>query len=345
MGAALAGGGPEGNWRGADGPYRVLPMDEEQNNSGHRALLGIAALGVALVGSGYALARAVAPRVAARRRDRGLTFGTARVHGAVLHFARAGRGPAVILLHGFPQDWHAWRAIIDRLATRFTVVALDLRGIGGSTAGSPKFDAATMAADARDLAKALKLDRPFVVGHDLGGQVAHAYARQFPQATRGAMILDSAVPGIEGWDDSLAGAAMWHVGFLQAPELPETLLAGRHAPFLEHLLSMGDFEPETIAESLKAYATPAQFHAACEMFRAFRSNARFGFEQQAPIDVPLVLATGDASPLAPLAARIATALRASGFATVTEATIAGAGHFPVADQPDAVAALIEQHAG
>src|ERR1700753_2879572 len=104
-------------------------MTEEQNNSGTRALLGIAALGVALAGSGYAIARAVAPRVAARRRDRGLTFGTARVHGAVLQFVRAGRGPALVLLHGFPQDWHAWRPIIDRLAKRFTVVVPDLRGI------------------------------------------------------------------------------------------------------------------------------------------------------------------------------------------------------------------------
>ncbi len=315
-----------------------------QDNSGHRALLRIAALGMAVAGSGYAIARAVAPRIAARRRDKGLSFGTARVHGAVLHFARAGRGPALILVHDVPQDWSAWRPIIERLATRFTVIAPDLRGIGGSTAGSPKFDAATMAGDIQHLAHALKLDRVHVVGHGIGAQVAHAFARQFPKATRGVTMLDSAVPGIDGWDDSLASPAAWPVGFLQTPELPETLLAGRHAPLLEYLLSAGNFDAAMIAESLKAYATAEQLHAACAMYRAFPANARFGFEQQAPIDVPLLLATGDASPLAPLAPRIATALRASGFAHVTEATIAGAGHYVVADQPDAVAALIERHA-
>ncbi len=320
-------------------------MSEEDSNSGHRALLGIAALGVAIAGSGYAIARAVAPRLAARRRDRGLSFGTARVHGAVLHFARAGRGPAIILIHDFPQDWSAWRSVINRLASRFTVIAPDLRGIGGSTAGSPKFDAATMAADMYNLAKALKLDRVYVVGHGLGGQVAHAFARQFPQATRGAMLLETAVPGIDGWDDSLTSPTNWFIGFLQRAELPETLLAGRHAPLLEHLLEDGNFDEAMIAESLKAYATPAQLQAACAMFRAFPVNARFGFEQQSPINVPLLLATGDASPLVALAPRIATALRASGFAQVTEAVIAGAGRFPVADQPDAVAALIEHNAG
>ena len=159
------------------------------------------------------------------------------------------------------------------------------------------------------------------------------------------MILDSAVPGIDGWDDSLAGLANWHAGFLHTPELPETLLAGRHAPLLEHLLSTGDFDAATIAEYLKAYAAPAQLHAACAMYRAFDANARFGWEQQSPIDVPVVLATGEASSLAPLGPRIATALRASGFARVTEATITSAGHYVVADQPDAVAALIEQSAG
>jgi len=319
-------------------------MTEEQSNSGTRALLGIAALGVALAGSGYAIARTVAPRLAARKRDRGLSFGTARVHGAVLHFARAGRGPAVILLHGFPQDWQAWRPVIDRLAKRFTVIVPDLRGIGGSTAGSDKFDAATMAADIRDLAKALKLDRPYIVGHDIGGQVAHAFAVQFPQATRGAMILDTPIAGIDGWDECLADPALWHVGFLQTAELPETLLAGRHAPFFEHLLDVGDFTPEQVAESLKAYASAAQLHAACEIYRAFDRNVRFTREHRGANEVPLVLAIGGRSALAGLAPRIARGLRDGGFAKVEEATIADADHFPVNDQPDAVAALIERYA-
>lgn len=319
-------------------------MTEEQSNSGTRALLGIAALGVALAGSGYAIARTVAPRLAARKRDRGLSFGTARVHGAVLHFARAGRGPALILLHGFPQDWSAWRPVIDRLAKRYTVIVPDLRGIGGSTAGSDKFDAATMAADIRDLAKALKLDRPYVVGHDLGGQVAHALALQFPQAIRGAMILDTPLAGVDGWDECLANPGLWHVGFLQTPDLPETLLAGRHAPFFEHMLGFGDFSDEQVAESLKAYASAAQLHAACEIYRAFDRNVRFTRERHGANDVPLVLAMGDRSPLAALASRIARGLRDGGFVKVEEVTVADAGHFLVNDQPDAVAALIERHA-
>ena len=317
-------------------------MDEKTKTVRNRALLGLAA--VAVAGSGVALARAVGSRIARGRRDKGLEFGTVRVHGAVLHFARAGRGPAIILLHGFPQDWSEWRPIMGRLARRHTVIAVDLRGIGQSTAGSAKYDAATMAADVHGLATALKLDRPYVVGHDIGGLVAHAYARLFPKDLRGAMILDVPVPGLDGWDEAVSGPGAWHVGFLSVPELPETVVTGRQDVFLSYFLRMGQHSGEQMAEALKAYAAPAQFHAACEMYRAFPANVAFGQQQTGLNDVPIVYGVGDGSPFAGLQDRIVEALRASGFAHVTPARVAEAVHYLVADNPDGVATLIEQHA-
>jgi len=58
----------------------------------------------------------------------------ATVNGTSLHYVRGGKGPGVILIHGFPQDWFEFQAIMPRLAKRFTVIAVDLRGVGGSTA-------------------------------------------------------------------------------------------------------------------------------------------------------------------------------------------------------------------
>lgn len=318
--------------------------EDKSTETRNRALLGLAAA-VAVAGSGVAIARAVRARIDRGRRDKGLSFGTARVHGAVLHFAKAGRGPALILLHGFPQDWSEWRPIIARLAKRYTVIAPDLRGIGQSTAGSAKFDAATMASDVHELAKVLKLERPYVVGHDIGGIVAHAYARMFAKDVRGAMILDVPVPGLDGWDEANSGPKAWHVGFLQVPDLPETLVAGgRQDAFLSYFLRMGRHDAADMAEALKAYASTAQFHAACEMYRAFDDNADFGREQRGLNDVPIVYGTGDGSPFADLAERIVKALKGSGFTNVTGATVKDAVHYLVADNPDATAALIEQHA-
>src|SRR6202035_2020131 len=61
---------------------------------------------------------------------------TATVNGITLHYVRGGKGPAVILIHGFPQDWSEYRAIMPRLAKQFTVIAVDLRGIGQSSIAS-----------------------------------------------------------------------------------------------------------------------------------------------------------------------------------------------------------------
>jgi hypothetical protein len=97
---------------------------------------------------------------------------TATVNGVTLHYFRGGKGPAVILIHGFPQDWFEYHAIMPRLGKQFTVFAIDLRGVGGSTATPDGYDAANMAEDVHQLAAALKLKRVYIVGHDIGGHVA-----------------------------------------------------------------------------------------------------------------------------------------------------------------------------
>jgi len=144
---------------------------------------------------------------------------TATVNGITLHYVRGGKGPTVILIHGFPQDWFEYRPIMPRLAKQFTVIAVDLRGIGGSTATSGGYDAATMAEDVYQLVSKLKLEHVYVVGHDIGGHVAYAFFRRYPQLMRGAMILDTPIPGIEGWEEIQGAPFMWHMHFMQVPGL------------------------------------------------------------------------------------------------------------------------------
>jgi predicted alpha/beta-fold hydrolase len=119
----------------------------------------------------------------------GFVSDTAQVNGATLHYVRGGAGPAIILLHGFPEDWYAYHRIIPQLAKQFTVVAVDLRGIGGSAATAGGYDAANMAEDVHQLAELLHLEHVYVVGHDIGGMVAYAFARRYPETSRGVMML------------------------------------------------------------------------------------------------------------------------------------------------------------
>ena len=75
----------------------------------------------------------------------GFASESASVNGITLHYVRGRKGNAVILIHGFPQDWFEYHAIMPCLAKQFTVIAVDLRGIGGSTSTEGSYDAANMA--------------------------------------------------------------------------------------------------------------------------------------------------------------------------------------------------------
>jgi pimeloyl-ACP methyl ester carboxylesterase len=269
---------------------------------------------------------------------------TASVNGTTLHYVRIGEGPPIILIHGFPQDWSEYQAIMPRLAKKFTVIAIDLRGIGGSKATPGGYDAANMARDVDQLAAKLNLPRVYVVGHDLGGMVAYALVRQHPQAVRGAMILDTPIPGVAGWEEAVSGPAVWHIGFMQVPGLAEKLIAGRQADYLGYFFGFSKFTPAEQAHYVNAYAAPAQLHAAFEMYRALPENVKFNAAQQGPNDVPLFLAAGDKSPFAALVPKMAAGLRAAGFTHVETGVIAGALHYDIQDQPNGVADLIEQHA-
>jgi hypothetical protein len=77
----------------------------------------------------------------------GFISSTAQVNGTTLHFVRGGMGPAVFSLHGFPEDWYEFHQVMPRLAKQFTVIAGDLRGVGGSAASAGGYDAANMAED------------------------------------------------------------------------------------------------------------------------------------------------------------------------------------------------------
>jgi pimeloyl-ACP methyl ester carboxylesterase len=269
---------------------------------------------------------------------------SATVNGITLHYVRGGKGPGVILIHGFPQDWFEYHVIMPRLAKRFTVIAVDLRGVGGSTAMQGGYDAANMAEDVHQLAAALKLERVYIVGHDIGGMVAYAFVRRYPEATRGAMILDVPLPGIAGWDEIQGHPAMWHVRFMQVPGLAEKLVAGRQADYFGYFFQFGKFTPADVAHFVKAYATVAQLHAVFDMYRAFPANAQFNAAQRGPNDVPLLLAAGDGSPFAELVPKMAEGLRANGCAHVETGLIRGAIHYVVEDQPEPVADLIQRYA-
>src|ERR1700686_2976301 len=118
------------------------------------------------------------------------------------------------------------------------------------------------------------------------------------KVTRGAMILDTPIPGSEGWDEIQGDPSVWHIRSMQIPGLPEKLVAGRQADYFGYVFNFSKLTPREEAHYAKAYSAPAQLHAVFEMYRAFPANAQFNAAQRGPNDVPLFLAAGDGSPFA-----------------------------------------------
>lgn len=264
----------------------------------------------------------------------------AHVNRTQLHYVRGGSGPAVVLLHGFPEDWYEFRLIMPLLAKRFTVIAVDLRGVGESASSDRGYEAANLAEDVHQLVVSLGLNHVFVFGHDIGGMVAYAFARRYPNLASGAMIFDSAFPGLDPWQEILDHPAFWHIRFHQTG-LPEKLVSGRQSEYFQYFLS--NFGADALAHYAHAYRDPDHLRAAFETYRAFPENAKFFAAQRERTELPMVIGSGEHDAFAPFLSRIAAGMRAQGSVNLRVETIKGAAHYIAEEQPEALEQLIERY--
>lgn len=158
-----------------------------------------------------------------------------------------GSGPPLLLLHGYPQTHVMWHAAAARLADRFTVVAADLPGYGGSFRPTPAADHVphskrALAVDLTQAMSRLGHERFAVAGHDRGGRVAYRMALDHPDRVTALAVLD-VVPTGEVWGRAESQMALiyWHWAFLAQPApLPERLIAGDPDAFFDfHVRALG----------------------------------------------------------------------------------------------------------
>jgi haloacetate dehalogenase len=218
-------------------------------------------------------ARTVIPGFAAER---------VRANGIEINLARAGEGPPLLLLHGYPQTHAMWRKVAPRLAGRFHVVAPDLRGYGDSAKppGDPRHEAYSkreLARDAVEAMEALGFPRFGVAGHDRGGRVGHRMALDHPERVERLAVLDI-VPThtLFSRTDRAFATAYYHWFFLaQPPDLPERLIGASAAYFLRTTIERwcatpGAVDADALAEYERCFDA-ATIHASCEDYRAAAS--------------------------------------------------------------------------
>jgi len=160
------------------------------------------------------------------------THRTVRANGIAMHVAELGAGPLVLLAHGFPQFWWAWRRqLVDLAGAGFRAVAVDLRGYGASDKPPRGYDAMTLSDDLAALVASLGESAATVVGHDLGGDLVWTMAARHPAVVRAAVVLGSAHPLRmrealrPGAGPQQRRASMHVLRTFQLPRRPEHLLA------------------------------------------------------------------------------------------------------------------------
>lgn len=273
---------------------------------------------------------------------------TATVNGTVLHYVTGGAGSTVLLVHGFPQDWYEWHRVMPRLVDGYRVVAVDLRGVGGSSAPAGGYAAAELAEDLAGLLEILGTGPAHVVGHDIGGWVAYALARLRPDLTRDVTILETLLPGIEPPDAPAVEVPLWHGEFHMIPDLPEALVAGRQAIYFRYFFEVGTVDHGCIGDAeirhyAAAYGDAEHLRAAFEVYRAIPENIAFNTSRTDRIDVPLLLIGGE-HVFGPTLRALAPHLSAEyGWTDVEVAVIEGGRHYLPEEYPDEVTRLVGAH--
>lgn len=272
------------------------------------------------------------------------THRSVSANGTRFHVAEAGDGPLVLLLHGFPEFWWAWRHQMESLAAAgYRAVAADLRGFGGSDKPPRGYDLVTAAADAAGLIRALGEANAVVVGHDWGGLVAWTLAAYFPKAVRRLSVVSMAHP-LRMRTAVLSapvtavtrGRRRTYSLTYQLPLLPERQLVKDGASEVGRLLASwsapGWPDEEAASVYRRAMRIPSVVHSALEYHRWFLRSPlrpdglRYARHMRAPIQAPTLHLHGALDPCVP--PRVARSAARYVEAPYRWKLIDGAGHFP-----------------
>ncbi len=204
-----------------------------------------------------------------------------RANGVTIQCAMAGRGPPLLLLHGYPQTHSMWHRVAPALARSHSVVCADLRGYGDSDKprGLPdhaNYSKREMALDMVGVMRALGHERFHLVGHDRGGRVAHRLARDHGERVRSLTVIDicPTLKMYESTDMAFARAYYHWFLFIQPAPFPERMIAavGLDGIFGRMNAAMGNrggglFAPAALKEYRRCFDAKT-IHASCEDYRA-----------------------------------------------------------------------------
>jgi pimeloyl-ACP methyl ester carboxylesterase len=260
------------------------------------------------------------------------------------HVVTGGGGPPLLLVHGWPQTWYAWRLVMPTLARDFQVIAPDQRGTGLSGKPADGYDTGTLAGDLVALMDALGHRRFAVAGHDTGMWIGYALAADHPGRVACLAVAETPLPGVSPSPPLFASAhlnnALWHFAFNRLAEVNEQLVTGR-----EDVYFGWQFATKA-AKELPGYAVrhyvdtlaadPEALHGSFAIYRAL--NATIAQNQQRTtrrLTMPVLGIGGGHS----LGDQVAATMKLAAD-DVQTLVIPGCGHHPAEESPEAMLAAL-----
>lgn len=261
----------------------------------------------------------------------GIEESRVEVNGQTIHYLRAGAGPALVLVHGYPESSETWRKIIPDLAKRFTVIAPDTRGVGQSSVAD-EFSLEDTADDVYELVKTLGSKEVCLVGQDFGVQVVSAYAAKHREDVTALVVIESPLSAF-GLEDLFG--SFWHFGFMASP-FAEMLIAGKENEFFNafafdaFVFRKEAFSRAEIDSYVSNQTRPGRLKAGLAYYRALLAGKAFFTQAVAPPwTFPVLAIDGDHS---------MKGLTAQSFARIAPGLksliAADCGHFVQEEQPE-----------
>ena len=263
------------------------------------------------------------------------------VNGTTLHYVSAGTdGTPILLIHGFPESWWAFHALIPLLARAHRVFAVDLRGFGDSETAPDDFDSSVAAEDLHHLIGRLGLGPVHLAAQDISGGAAFRLAATQPDDVRSFTATEMGLAGfgLEALADVTHGGS-WHIGVLAAPGIAEMLLAGREEQVLGDwafpamTAVPGAIGPDDIREFARTYARPGGWRGAIGLYRSMLAEGEElrKIAAASPLAVPALAVGGFGG------AFTHETLKGVVSGEVASVQLDGVGHYVALEAPEALA--------
>jgi haloacetate dehalogenase len=284
----------------------------------------------------------------------GLQTAEVKVSGNTIFLRRYGKGPAILMVHGFPRTSLMWRFLAPKLAENYTVICVDLRahghsGIPASSDNHFPYSKRAMANELVEVMAKLGFSTFVLIGHDRGGRVSYRLALDHPKVVERLAVFD-VIPILEAWNrtDARFAKTYWPWILLsQKQRLPESYLLGAPKAVFDNPFGQGSFGGEILEEYVSTYRDPARVHGICEEYRAAATidveHDRADKEASKRIECPMLHLWAEGGPLDALYANDGGPLGIwRQWAPHVQGQAMKGGHFFPEENPDDTALLVKK---